>query len=309
MSRVIFGPVNSRRFGLSLGIDLSPSSKSCNFDCLYCELSTSKVTDKITEPPSVDEVIESVEEALKNEPNIDVITITANGEPTLYPHLKELVQKLSQIKGDKKLLILSNASTIFDESVQEALMGIDIVKLSLDCATQSCFKKLDRPIKGIEIAEIIEGIKSFRERFDGELVIEVLVVKGVNDAIEEMREINLVLNEIEPHRVDLGTIDRPPAYAVEGVSEERLRELAEAFEGVALSIITKKPPQVKIDLSKERLLETIKLRPQSEMDVDMLYSVSTKALLEELVGSGEVVAEDRAGVKFYISKDRRERRR
>jgi len=87
MYKYIFGPVSSRRFGLSLGIDLSPESKSCNFDCLYCELSPAKTVDTIAHPPTVDAVVAEVQEALKAYPDVDVITITANGEPTLYPDL------------------------------------------------------------------------------------------------------------------------------------------------------------------------------------------------------------------------------
>ncbi len=118
MYKYIFGPIQSRRFGLSLGIDLSPEHKSCNFDCLYCELKPAKVTDAITNPPLVTSVISEVKEALQEYQNIDVITITANGEPTLYPYLDVLVDELNNIKKDKKLLILSNASTISDLKIQ-----------------------------------------------------------------------------------------------------------------------------------------------------------------------------------------------
>ncbi len=139
--KTIFGPINSRRFGKSLGVDLSPKSKQCNFDCLYCELKSSNVVDSYQESIEVDEVISEVRNALKRYKDIDFITITANGEPTLYPDLKELIQKLNSIKGDIKTLILSNGSTIYKRDTQEALKLLDVVKLSLDCATKRCFKK------------------------------------------------------------------------------------------------------------------------------------------------------------------------
>jgi len=109
--KTLFGPIQSRRFGLSLGIDLSPETKSCNFDCLYCELAVAKVTDTIKNPPKVEDVLAEVAQAMVEFPDIDVITLTANGEPTLYPYLDALVDGLNLLKKDKKLLILSNAST------------------------------------------------------------------------------------------------------------------------------------------------------------------------------------------------------
>lgn len=139
---IIFGPVPSRRFGISLGIDLSPSQKQCNFDCLYCELERAKTVNTMTTYPSVVEVVQAVKDSFSKHPKIDVITITANGEPTLYPYLAQLVEQLNKIKQSSKTLILSNGSTIYDEDIYEALLDIDIVKLSLDCVSAKCFKNL-----------------------------------------------------------------------------------------------------------------------------------------------------------------------
>ena len=112
-----FGPVISRRFGVSLGIDLSPEFKQCNFDCLYCELKGAKTVSKQIDSLKPELYIEEVQNILQNTPNIDMITITANGEPTLYPYLDELVDGLNKIKGDKKLLILSNSSLIYKKEI------------------------------------------------------------------------------------------------------------------------------------------------------------------------------------------------
>lgn len=307
--KYIFGPINSRRFGLSLGIDLSPDQKSCNFDCLYCELSIAQTVNQINNPPLIDEIIKQIEVAIDKYPNLEVLTITANGEPTLFKDLKELVKRINSIKRDKKLLILSNASTINDPKVQDALMDIDIVKLSLDCASEDCYKKLDRPLDGYKLSDIIEGMQSFKQKFKGKLVVEILLVKGINDKMEQMRELNRVLHTIKPDRIDLGTIDRPPSYAVEGVTEQKLEELSRAFEGLPLHLVRKNPPKSKVDFNKDTLLETIKLRPQSEDDVSQLFSEQSKKILQELIDEKEVIIKEIAGIKFFISSKNQNRKR
>ncbi len=295
-----FGPINSRRFGLSLGIDLSPETKSCNFDCLYCELDAAKPVDKIKNPPKVEDIVQDVKDALVKNPDIEVITITSNGEPTLYSKLDKLVDELNKIKADKKLLILSNASMISDTNIHEVLKKIDIVKLSLDCASEKCFKKIDRPLKGIKVSDIIDGIKTFAKTYTHDLIIEILIVKGVNDKEEEMRELNRVLQDINPARIDLGTIDRPPAFNVQGVSSEVLKELSLNFVNLPISIIHKEESKIKVDLSCDDILHTIKRRPQSQSDVDYLFSDSSKQNLKSLIEEKKVIKKVIAGVLFYL---------
>ncbi len=309
MYKYIFGPVASRRFGLSLGIDLSPESKSCNFDCLYCELKPAKVTDHIDNPPAVKEVLSEVEKALHEYPDVDVITITANGEPTLYPELDRLVEGLKELKGDKKLLILSNASTIINPKVQQVLKKIDIVKLSLDCATEKCFKKIDRPLKSVHIEEIIEGLISFRKNFSHELILEILVAAGINDKEEEMRALAKVLDRINPDRVDLGTIDRPPAYDVKGVSTETLKDLSHYLGHHNISIMHKEAPHQKVDFSEEEILATLRRRPQSESDAAYLFSKKAQENLENLLHQKRVIVKNIAGVRFYALPDNSEKRK
>ena len=307
--KTIFGPIQSRRFGLSLGIDLSPDEKSCNFDCLYCELAVAEVTDTIKNPPKVEDVLSEVKAALVEFPDVDVITLTANGEPTLYPDLDALVDGLNRVKGDKKLLILSNASTIYHDSMQATLSKIDIVKLSLDCASEGCFKKIDRAMVSIMIADIIEGMKRFRSRYEGDMVIEILVIKGVNDTKEEMQRLNRVLHEIEPDRIDLGSIDRPPAYGVQAVSEEVLKELAEEFSDLPVHLIYKQAPKKRLDFSEEEIIETVKRRPQSEGDVAHLFSKEAQERLQRLLDEKKLFMIEIAGVMFYASPEIKQKRK
>lgn len=300
MSNIIFGPITSRRFGQSLGIDLSPSFKQCNFDCLYCELKGAKTVDKASDVPSVTEVLNALNEALLKHHNLDVITLTANGEPTLYPELDALVDGIAKIKKETKLLILSNGSTIADASIQNILSKLDIVKLSLDCVSPKCFKKLDRAHKGIDINQIVEGMKSFRKRYMGELVIEILVVEGLNDSEEEFKALNAVLHEIKPDRIDVGTIDRPPAYEVQGVSIERLVELSSLLENLPVTLAYKKNyiPEKRY-FSKEEIYELLVRRPQSFEDIALCFDAKSLEHLSCLVAEKRLYVKNIAGVNFY----------
>ncbi len=299
MLQIVFGPVSSRRFGVSLGVDLSPAQKCCNFDCIYCELTAAKPVAAIENPPSVEQVIAEVKAALAVHPHIDVITLTANGEPTLYPDLARLVLELNLIKDRAKTLILSNGSGVLDPKICKALKGLDIVKFSLDSAVQKTFVRIDRSGKKIRVGELVAAMAKFRREFKGELVLEILVVKGLNDTMAEFEALNTALNQISPARVDISTIARPPAYPVKGVSCEVLRELAQQISGVPCVIASAKYGDEKFKLSKEELLELVKRRPQSENDVINSFSDSSKQNLQELLADRKIKIVDAAGTKFY----------
>ena len=296
---IVFGPVSSRRFGVSLGVDLSPAQKCCNFDCVYCELTAAKPVAAIENPPSVEQVIAEVKAALAVHPHIDVITLTANGEPTLYPDLAGLVRELNLIKGRAKTLILSNGSGVLDPKICEALKRLDIVKFSLDSAVQKTFARIDRSGEKIDISELVAAMAKFRREFKGELVLEILVVKGLNDTKVEFEALNAALNQILPVRVDISTIDRPPAYPVKGVNRELLYELAQQISGVPCVIASAKYGDEKFELSKEELLELVKRRPQSESDVTNSFSEGSKQNLQKLLADGKIKIVDAAGAKFY----------
>ncbi|WP_323594132.1 radical SAM protein [Aliarcobacter butzleri] len=296
---IIFGPIPSRRFGISLGIDLSPSKKQCNFDCLYCELEGAKTVDKMDTFPSVDEIIKAIKESFKNHPKIDVITITSNGEPTLYPNLSELIDEINKIKGETKTLILSNGSTIYKKEIFEALLKIDIVKLSLDCVSEKCFKKLDRQNKSVEIEKIVPSMIEFSQKTKKDFVLEVLFVKDINDKDEEIELLFNAVKQINPKRVDIGTIDRPPAFKVNPVSYEFLEKVANKFEGLNVNIVFKNRPKQIISYNKEEILSMINRRPLTIEDIENMFDNQSKIFLEELIRNEEIGLVDNAGIKFY----------
>ncbi len=299
---IIFGPINSRRFGKSLGIDLSPTKKQCNFDCLYCELEPAKTMDRYIDIISVDEIIKELTTALKIHKDIDVITITANGEPTLYPYLYELMVELNKIKGDIKTLILSNGSTIYKSKIQEALMLFDSVKLSLDCATDRCLKKLDRAYIGISIDNIKKGMLDFRKKYNKSLVIEILFVKNINNKIDEIVSLDKFLIKLNPTRIDIGTIDRPPAYKVESLSYEELRDISLQFSSeLPIYIASRKKVISKPSFyTKEEIIDTIKKRPLTQDDIDVLFDKKSELILKELINSNQLKIVSSSGYNFFV---------
>lgn len=303
--KYLFGPVHSRRFGKSLGIDVSPDTKSCNFDCLYCELKAATPITHIENPPQVEDIVNEVLYALEEFSDIDVITITSNGEPTLYSDLETLVLKLNDIKQNRKLLILSNAATITDKRVQKSLQHIDIVKLSLDCATQTCFEKIDRPAKGIYIDAIISAMVDFQQTFTHDLIIEVLLVAGVNDKKEELIHINHALKRIKPIRIDIGTIDRPPAYGVMPVTQEALHSLSTYITQTPITIPSHMHVQEQsVELDETELIALLKRRPQSQYDIKS-FTLQTQSVLKRLLKEQVVYKKDIAGVDFFAIIDQK----
>ncbi|EAH8163392.1 radical SAM protein [Campylobacter jejuni] len=297
--KILFGPVSSRRFGRSLGIDLSPSKKQCNFDCVYCELDPKKAQEKQDEIISIDKIISEVKVVLEKNVEFDFLTLTANGEPSLYPHLNELILSLRSIAKDKKLLILSNGTAVLDEDKFNALLKLDVVKFSLDSAVAKTFYRIDRALKNIDLEKMIEKMADFRARFNGDLIMEILVVKDLNDNEEEFKALNQALKKIMPLRVDLSTIDRPPAYAVKKVSEEKLLELSKLIDSTPVLLAKRHYEGEKLSFNEEELLKMLHLRSQSEIDIEVKFDEQSKTLLNQLIKEKKVKILDLAGVKFY----------
>ncbi|EAK8664892.1 radical SAM protein [Campylobacter jejuni] len=297
--KILFGPVSSRRFGRSLGIDLSPSKKQCNFDCVYCELDPKKAQEKQDEIISIDKIISEIKVMLEKNVEFDFLTLTANGEPSLYPYLNELILSLRSIAKDKKLLILSNGTAVLDEDKFNALLKLDVVKFSLDSAVAKTFYRIDRALKNIDLEKMIEKMADFRARFNGDLIMEILVVKDLNDNEEEFEALNQALKKIMPLRVDLSTIDRPPAYAVKKVSEEKLLELSKLIDSTPVLLAKRHYEGEKLSFNEEELLKMLHLRSQSEIDIEVKFDEQSKTLLNQLIKEKKVKILDLAGVKFY----------
>ena len=302
-NNIIFGPINSRRFGMSLGVDLSPSAKQCNFDCLYCELAPMLTVDSQSIVISTQEIITELKKHLDEK--IDVITLTANGEPTLYPKLSELIDEIDKIKGTTETLILTNSATLVDESVFKSLLKLDQVKLSLDAISSDIFKKIDRPHESIKIAEVVTKVKEFSKIYKGKLFIEILFVYGLNDTKEEIQKLNEVLLEIDAQRIDLGTIDRPPAYPVVGISYKELFEVSQVFDkSLPIHIASRIHAEPNnAYYSDEDILNTLDKRPLTRDDINLLFCEDSIMRLNILIEKHKIVKKIVGNLTFLVPED------
>ncbi len=307
----IFGPVHSRRFGVSLGVDLSPSHKQCNFDCLYCELAPSHTMSAQTDSVDVESIITELKAALDKHNKIDIITVTANGEPTLYPQLDAFVESFKHLHVKPKLLILSNSTTLSDPKIYNTLLKFDQVKLSLDAASPEVFKKIDRPHDAISIDDIILHVTRFSQDFKGKLFIEILFVKGVNDALDEIKKLNEVLLHVRCERIDIGTIDRPPAYAVEALSYHDLLTIATHFDAsLPIHIASRHREYITpTSYTKEAIINTLDKRPLSEEDITILFDKASQSRLEMLISEGAITKVSRSNVVFFVPSKNLHRKR
>lgn len=206
--KYIYGPVNSRRLGFDLGISLTPH-KTCSYDCVYCQLGkTVALTSQRRECVPLGEVIGELREWMREHPadleRLNFVTIAGFGEPTLDIHLGEAIREVKRLTH-KRVAVITNASLMSDPVVRRQLLEADLVVPSLDSVTQDIFERIDRPAPGISVEDIIAGLIAFRQEYKGEIWLEVMLVKGVNDAPEEIRKLESVIERINPDKIQINS--------------------------------------------------------------------------------------------------------
>ena len=239
--KYLFGPVASRRLGISLGIDLIPH-KTCNFNCIYCECGENPpLFNERKEYINVREVVEELKEYLANNPRPDYITFSGSGEPTLNSGIGFLINEIKKLT-DIKVCVITNSSTLMYEEVRKELLNADLVMPSLNGVFESSYLKIDRPNVNLKLVDIIEGIKKFSNEFSGEIFLEIFMIEGINDTKEELEEFLRVIKELKVTKVQLNSLDRPaPVSWVRAMDMEKLEEIKEFFRnnGIVTEIIKK----------------------------------------------------------------------
>ncbi len=229
----IYGPVPSRRLGLSLGIDIA-EMKHCPLDCIYCQLKETTRHDALREAPaSVAEIVGQVRERLAGGVRPDFLTLGGSGEPTLYSGLGRLIDALRAEFG-LPVALLTNAVLFGDPDVRRDAARADVVLPSIDAWDRESFELINRPCTGIDFAGYLDGLRAFRDEFKGEIWLEVMILKGISDSRDAARRLAAIAARIRPDRIQLNTPVRPPATSLAlPVTPEKLVELATLFTPAA----------------------------------------------------------------------------
>ncbi len=319
----LFGPVNSRRLGLSLGIDLLPP-KTCNFNCIYCEINAApQLSCERGEHVPTEIIIREIDELLQKKEavdKLDVFTITASGEPTLHTGIGRIIRYLKE-KTDKPVAILTNGSLLHMEEVRRDLMAADIIIPSLDAARPASFRKVNRPAKCIaELETIISGLEQFSREFGGQIWLEVLLVKNMNDGPEDIEALEKAIGRIRPGRVQLNTVARPPYESfAEPLDKDRMLEVKQRIEKVfdgpvdVLAGVEEKPMSeaeagdykpVQVDrLSVEaEIINLLQRRPCTVADIAKTLEMKKEnvaEVLKDMKKEGTLIQKIHGGKKYY----------
>lgn len=304
----IFGPVPSRRLGLSLGVDLIPH-KTCTFDCLYCEVG--KTTLKTINPEiyaPVDVLLRELEERLL-QCDPEVITLAGSGEPTLHAEIDHIISEIRNI-SDKKIVILTNGSLFWDKDVRERVLGADLIMPTLSSVFETTFKAIHRPHGGLKLAEIVEGLKALRKEFEGLIYLEVILLKGMNDTEREVSALKSVIQEIQPDRIQLNTVVRPPTDSRAKALDTRRLEEIKLFLGDRAEIVAdvdRANKALERDSKGKVLLDMVKRRPLRSKDIANamgLTPAEAEGILKGLLLKGYLNQYLHGEEKFYIPGDR-----
>ncbi len=311
MYKHIFGPVPSRRLGISLGVDLVPK-KVCSLNCIYCEVGkTTKLTTKRDEYVPYDAICrELVDYFTHDNPDPDYITFSGYGEPTLHERLGDIVALIRRYRPHIPIAVLTNGTLLADPEVRHALMQTDLVLPSLDAVQEEVFDRINRPAPAIPLQECIQGLIDFRKEYRGKVFVEVFILPGYNDGADHLAELRRVLLALGPDRIQLNTLDRPGV--IEGLvpaSFEDLQAIAQVWGLENVEIISKVQSREQV-LSYRKdaeatILETIVRRPCTLDDLVMILGMHANEInkyLEVLESAGRLESVSQERGVFYKGK-------
>lgn len=299
----VFGPVPSRRLGLSLGVDLF-QAKTCTYDCLYCQLG--KTGKRVIEPCDrvpIGDVLAELRQRLE-EVTPDTITLSGSGEPTLHPRIGEVIDRVKKTTGTR-VAVLTNGSLLWRDDVRRSLSRADLIMPTFSTAVEKTFRAIHRPHRDIRLARIVEGLGLLRKGFRKEVFVEVMLLRGFNDSDREIQTLRDVLSGISPDRIQLNTVVRPPADPrALPIDRPRLEELKNFF-GPTAEIIADSggaPRPQRILSPEEAVLAMAGRRPVRVVDiVNGLQRPASEAdrLVKRLVRMGLLVRKEHGGESYY----------
>ena len=315
----VYGPVPSRRLGISLGINIIPA-KTCTLDCVYCQcgLTTRKTVTRESFFP-IKDILTAVRSAVRNSQpttrnsQLSFLTFSGEGEPTLNKDIGTIIRRLKQ-EYSIPVAVITNSTLLTDPQVRRDLYAADLVVPSLDAADQRTFARVDRCHSSIKVQDIIEGLKRFRRYYRGKMWLEIMLVKGVNDLVEHVVALRKAAYAIQPDRVQLNTVVRPPAEkSAKPMSHDDLVQIQCLFgpntdiPADAKSKVTGNRESATRNLQSEspvsaRILATVCGRPVTRKDLADSLGIGPRALtaaLRGLVRSKRIKPVDYSGKTFY----------
>lgn len=305
--RYVFGPVPSRRLGQSLGIDPIPL-KTCNWNCVYCQLGRTRplVNErKDYFPPQA--ILAEVGAALNAHTpgEIDWVTFVGSGEPTLHASLGWLIRQVKALT-DLPVAVITNGSLLYRPEVREELAAADAVLPTLDAGTPALYRQLNRPHPELTFARLLAGLIAFRGEYHGQLWLEVMLVRDLNDTEAALRDIAAVLRQIRPDEVHLNLPIRPPVESwVQPPDEEGLLR-ATAILGDTAKVVH--PAAGSFDLSgydsiTEAVVAIITRHPMRQAELEQALARwapgQITQVLAELEATGQAQVVERYGTRFW----------
>lgn len=266
MYKYLFGPVPSRRLGMSLGIDLIPH-KICSLNCIYCECGcTTNLTLKRKEYVPYNDVVKELDNYFVNNPNPDYITFSGSGEPTLNSRIGEVLQFIKLEKPDIPVAVLTNGTLFYQKQLRAELFNADLVLPSLDAASELSFRKINRPFHNLNIQEYIQGLQDFRNEYKGKIWLEVLIIPGYNDSSVDLKLLKQAFDKIQPEIIQLNTLDRPGAVSdIRAATRKELQQIVDYWQLDNVEIIASASKRKDIKSYRKdtqtAILETIYRRP------------------------------------------------
>ena len=305
--KYVFGPVNSRRLGISQGIDLVPP-KICNFNCIYCEIgATTTQTCTRKEYVPLPELLAEIDTVLADREllaHLDVFTITGSGEPTLHSGIGQVIRYLKEKTG-KPVVVLTNGALLSLPEVRRDLLEADIVIPSLDAAREESYRRINRPAVCSPLTELIEGLIAFRREFSGKFWLEILLAKGINDSPEDIAALVAAVEKIRPDKVQLNTVARPPLESfAKPLTKAELEAVARQLPGVVEILVdfTTREREKFRNLSEDEIIEMLKRRPCTSNDVSEALNLdpdTTQILLQKMAASGHIIETTHHDKRYY----------
>jgi wyosine [tRNA(Phe)-imidazoG37] synthetase (radical SAM superfamily) len=302
----LFGPVPSRRLGVSLGIDLVPY-KTCTLNCVYCECGrTTKLTLERKEYVPTEEILTELDDYLKGNPELDYITFSGSGEPTLHTGIKRIIDFLKERYPKYKVAVLTNGTLFYDKGVRQELVRADLVKPSLDAVSEEAFRKVNRPHMDIPPRGMIDGLIAFRKEFEGAIWLEVFIVPGLNDGDSELQLMKEAIGRIKPDKVQINTLDRPGAESwVMPAHKDELDRIAKLLSGeVIANFESRKKVKSFSRATEANIISTIQRRPCTAKDLSEMLNMHLNEVnkyIQTLLEAGKIVSEEKErGVFFRI---------